>query len=161
MSSAAAYEFRHDPATGLYQPFVREQKQLLPCVAAAQPGPQLAFMQDDSTEIGICGTRGSGKTEIIVLKILSGIGRGWGSNYSCVLLRSSLRELTDITQMIETLARPVWGRAMSYNKLNHVFEWKSGEKLELNYLLDKEQAKQLFMGKQFAIVAVEELTLQK
>ena len=50
---------------------------------------------------------------------------------------------------------------MSYNKLNHVFEWKSGEKLELNYLLDKEQAKQLFMGKQFAIVAVEELTLQK
>jgi hypothetical protein len=31
----------------------------------------------------------------------------------------------------------------------------------LNYLLDKEQAKQLFMGKQFSIVAVEELTLQR
>lgn len=159
--SSAVYEFQHDVATGLYRPFVRENKMSLPCVAAPQPGPQLAFMQDNSTEIEICGTRGSSKTTIIILKILSGIGRGWASNYSCVLLRSSLRELTDIVQMVETLARPVWGRNMAYNKLNHVFEWKSGEKLELNYLLDKEQAKQLFMGKQFAIVAVEELTLQK
>ena len=100
MSSSAVYEFQHDPASGLYRPFVRESKQLLPCVAAAQPGPQLAFMQDDSTEISVCGTRGSGKTEIIILKILSGIGRGWGQNYSCVLLRSSLRELTDSSTML-------------------------------------------------------------
>jgi hypothetical protein len=161
MSSSAVYEFQHDAATGLYRPFTRESKKLLPCIAAPQCGPQLAFMQCDDTEISICGTRGSSKTTAIVLKMLSGIGRGWGQNYSCVLLRSSLRELTDIVQLIEALARPVWGRAMSYNKLNHIFEWKSGEKLELNYLLDKEQAKQLFMGKQFAIVAVEELTLQK
>lgn len=158
---SAIFEFQHDPTTGLYRPFVREQKELQQVAAAPQPGPQAAFMEDDSTELGICGTRGSGKTEIIVLKILSGIGRGFGSNYSCVLLRSSLRELTDIMQMVETLARPVWGRSMSYNKLNHIFEWKSGEKLELNYLLDKQQAIQLFQGKQFAIVAVEELTLQK
>ena len=96
MGTSAVYEFQHDPASGLYRPFVREQKQLLPCVAAAQPGPQLGFMQCDDTEIGICGTRGSSKTFIIALKILSGIGRGWGQNYSCVLLRSSLRELTDI-----------------------------------------------------------------
>jgi hypothetical protein len=157
---SAVYEFRLDSASGLYTPSVRERKQLLQVSAAPQPGPQMAFMQDDSTEIGVCGSRGSGKTEIIVMKILSGIGRGWGANYSCVLLRSSLREMTDLSQMIGTLARPVWGNAMSYNKLNHIFTWRSGEKLELNYLIDRSTFS-LYMGKQFAIVAVEELTLQK
>src|ERR1019366_5673395 len=77
MDSSAVYEFQHDPATGVYRPMVRENKMLLPCIAAAQPGPQLALMQDDSTEISICGSRGSSKTTIIILKILSGIGRGW------------------------------------------------------------------------------------
>ncbi len=159
MSSSAAYEFRQDAATGLYRPYTRENKMLLPCVAAPLPGPQLSFLQDDSTEIACVGNRGGGKTEILCLKLLSGIGRGFGANYSCVLLRSSLREMTDLIQMLEDLARPVWGRSFTYNKLNHEFVWKSGERIELGYLI-VDSAFQLFRGRQFSVVAVEEATLQ-
>jgi hypothetical protein len=158
--SSAAYQFQQDAASGLFVPSVRdESRNLHRVIAAPLPGPQMSFMQDDSSEIACVGNRGGGKTEILCLKLLSGIGRGWGSNYSCVLLRSSLREMTDLIQMIEDLGRPVWGRSMSYNKLNHEFTWKSGERIELGYLI-VESAFQLFRGRQFAVVAVEEATLQ-
>ena len=45
-----------------------------------------------------------------MLRILSGIGRGWGSNYNCVLLRSSLREMTDLVTLIDSIARPIGAR---------------------------------------------------
>ena len=90
------------------------------------------------------------------MRMLSGVGRGWGVHYNTVLLRASLREMTDLVTLIDSIVRPIWGKAVSYNKLNHVYEWKTGEKLELNYFLDMSSL-DLYYGKQFAVVAWEEL----
>ncbi len=145
---------------GAYQPFLRDEQGKHRVVAAAQPGPAYEFMCAPEKEVGLAGNKGGGKTQALVMRMLSGIGRGWGVNYNTVLLRSSLREMTDIVSLIDGIVRPIWGRAVSYNKLNHVYEWKTGEKLELNYFLDMSSL-DLYFGKQFAVVAWEELGLQK
>ncbi len=122
---------------GVYVPFVRdEQRKLHQVVAAAQPGPAYEFMCAPEKEVGLAGNKGGGKTQALITRMLSGIGRGWGVSYNTVLLRASLREMTDLVSLIDSMVRPIWGRAVSYNKLNHVYEWKSGEKVELNYFLD-------------------------
>lgn len=121
--------FKLDPASGLYTPHIRENCQLQQVAAAAMPGPAYQFMCAPEKEIGLAGNKGGGKTHTLVLRILSGIGRGWGSNYNCVLLRASLREMTDLVTMINSIVRPIWGKAVSYNKLNHVYEWRTGKNL--------------------------------
>jgi hypothetical protein len=146
---------------GAYQPFIRdEQGKRHQVVAAAQPGPAYQFMCAPEKEIGLAGNKGGGKTHTLIMRMLSGVGRGWGQHYNTVLLRASLREMTDLGTLIDSIVRPIWGKAVSYNKLNHVYEWKSGEKLELNYFLDMSSL-DLYYGKQFAVVAWEELSLQK
>jgi hypothetical protein len=151
----------HLNANGVFVPHVRDEQRRLQQVAAApMPGPQYWFLSAPEKEIGLAGNRGGGKSEALVLRILSGIGRGWGSNYNCVLLRSSLREMTDLVTLIDSIARPIWGKTVSYNRLNHVYEWRTGERLELNYYVD-EGTWQLYQGKNHAIIAWEELTLQK
>ena len=62
--------------------------------------------------------------------------------------------------MIEGIVRPIWGKAVYVNRLNHVWEWKSGERLELNYFVDMGTFS-LYQGKSFAWIGWEELTLQK
>jgi hypothetical protein len=146
---------------GVFIPFIRDdQRKLHQVVAAAQPGPAYQFMVAPEKEIGLAGNKGGGKTQALIMRMLSGVGRGWGANYNTVLLRASLREMTDLVTLIDSITRPIWGKAVSYNRLNHVYEWKTGEKLELNYFLDMGSL-DLYFGKQFAVVAWEELGLQK
>jgi hypothetical protein len=146
---------------GVYVPHIRdEQRKVWPVTAAAQPGPAYQFMCAPEKEILLAGNKGGGKTQALIMRMLSGVGRGWGQHYNTVLLRASLREMTDLVGLIDSIVRPIWGRAVSYNKLNHVYEWKTGEKLELNYFLDMSSL-DLYYGKQFAVVAWEELGLQK
>src|ERR1019366_8556087 len=145
---------------GVYQPFIRDEQGTHQCVAAAQPRPAHQFFCASEKEILLAGNKGGGKSQALIMRMLSGVGRGWGQHYNTVLLRASLREMTDLITLIDSIVRPIWGRAVSFNKLNHVYEWKSGEKLELNYFLDMSYL-DLYYGKQFAVVAWEELGLQK
>ncbi len=153
--------FKQD-SNGVFVPHIRddEDRRLQQVVAAAQPGPSYWFLKAPEKELGIIGNRGGGKTHTMVLKLLSGIGRGWGPHYNTVLLRSSLREMTDLVTMVNGIVQPIWGKSVAFNKLAHVWEWKSGERLELNYYIDVSSF-DLYQGKQFAVVAFEELSLQK
>jgi hypothetical protein len=143
-----------------YQPFVRDNDGRLAQVhAAPQWGAPEAFLSAPELEVGIVGNRGGSKTHTLLLDALSGIGRGWGSNYSAVLLRPSLRQMTDLTTMSEQIIRPIWGNQASYHRLWHIWEWRSGEKLEFNYLSDLSEFG-LYQGKNFSWVGWEELALQ-
>jgi hypothetical protein len=105
---------------GLYVPHIRdEQRKLQQVVAAVQPGPAYQFMCAPEKEVGLGGNKGSGKTHTMILRILSGVGRGWGAHYNCVLLRASLREMTDLVTLIDSIVRPIRGKAVTYNRLNH------------------------------------------
>ena len=153
-------QFKQD-SNGVFVPHVRdEDRRLQQVVAAPQPGPSYWFMKAPEKELGLIGNRGGGKTHTMILRILSGIGRGWGPHYNTVLLRSSLREMTDLVTMTNEIVNPIWGKSVAFNKLAHVWEWKSGERLELNYYID-DTSFGLYQGKSFALVAFEELSLQK
>lgn len=148
--------------SGQYVPHVRDERRRLQQVAAAaMPGPQYWFLQAPEKEVGLAGNRGGGKTEALILSALSGIGMGYGSNYNAVLLRSSLREMTDLVTLIDSIAKPIWGKSVQYNRLNHVYEWRTGERLELNYFTDMADFN-LYQGKNFGGgIYWEELGLQK
>jgi hypothetical protein len=145
---------------GIYTPFIRDAQGMHQCVAAAQPGPAYQFLCVPEKECGLVGNRGGGKTFTMILDMLSGIGRGWGSAYNVVLLRSSLREMTDLVIMIDSIVNPIWGKAVSYNRLNHVYTWRTGEIISLNYFIDM-SSMSLFQGKNHSGIFWEELTLQK
>ncbi|MGB8114718.1 MAG: hypothetical protein WCF22_13140 [Candidatus Sulfotelmatobacter sp.] len=152
--------FRQNSGGG-FVPYVRdENRRLQQVTAAALPGPSFWYMRAPEKTLGLVGNRGGGKTYTMILKILSGIGRGWGSAYNCVLLRSSLREMTDLVTMINDIVTPIWGKSVAFNKLAHVWEWKTGERLELNYYIN-EKSFDLYQGKSFAVIAWEELSLQE
>ena len=44
--------------------------------------------------------------------------------------------MTDLVTMVNGIVQPIWGKSVAFNKLAHVWEWKSGERLELNYYID-------------------------
>ena len=60
-------------------PFIRdEQGKRHQVVAAAQPGPAYQFMCAPEKEVGLAGNKGGGKTQALIMRMLSGVGRGWG-----------------------------------------------------------------------------------
>ena len=144
-----------------FVPHVRdEQRRLQQVAAAAMPGPQYWFLSCAGKRSRACWQSRRWKIRSPRVAYSVRHRRGWGSNYNCVLLRSSLREMTDLVTLIDSIARPIWGKAVSYNRLNHVYEWRTGERLELNYYVD-DGTWQLYQGKNHAVIAWEELTLQK
>ena len=55
--------------------------------------------------MGLAGNRGGGKTQVMLMDALSGVGRGWGSNYKMILFRRSQREFTDILNWLVPLIK--------------------------------------------------------
>ncbi len=144
--------------SGTYIPFVRDPDRHLQQVAvAALPGPQDAYCRAPEREVGLAGNRGGGKTQIMLMDALSGVGRGWGSNYKMILLRRSQREFTDILTWLVPLVKNIWPKAQ-FNRLKNIFEWPGGETLELSYF-DTEADWPLYQGKSYAVIMWEELTL--
>ena len=150
-------EFKLSPQ-GAYIPFVNDENDALQQVAAAaMPGPQVAFLAAPEREVGICGPRGSAKTNVLVLDYLSGIGRGHGSNYKGVIIRPSQREFNDLITMILGIVKPIWP-TVSFNKLKNIFTFPWGETLELSYF-DTPDQMGLYQGREFVFIGVEELQL--
>ena len=116
-----------------------------------------ASRRSPEREVGLVGNRGGGKTQIMLMDALAGVGRGWGSNYKMILLRRSQREFTDILTWLVPLIKNIWPKCQ-FNRLKNNFEWPTGETLELSYF-DSEADWPLYQGKSFAIIMWEELTL--
>lgn len=155
--SAAVDTFKLN-SSGVYIPHVRdEQKRLQQVAAAPMPGPQIAFLSAPEREVGICGPRGSAKTQVLMLDCLSGIGRGHGPQYKAVIIRPSQREFTDLIKLSEELIRPVWPKSQ-FNKLKNYWEFPWGETLEFSYFDTPEQFG-LYQGKSFVWIGFEELQL--
>ncbi|MGD0332970.1 MAG: hypothetical protein ABSA90_06900 [Xanthobacteraceae bacterium] len=145
-------------SSGAYIPHIRgEDGELHEVQAAPMWGPQVAFLSSppDTRELGICGPRGSSKTNVLVLDALSGVGRGFKENYKAVIIRGTQREFSDIIKLIDGIARPIWP-SMKFNKLKNYFEFAEGETLELSYF-ERESDFPLYQGREFVFVGAEEL----
>jgi len=93
---------------GVYVPFVRDEDgQLVQVAIAPMDGAQQAFLCAPEREVGLAGNRGGGKTQIMLVDYLSGVGRGWGAQYKGVLIRRSQREFTDLINLSESMIQPI------------------------------------------------------
>ncbi len=112
---------------GLYVPLIREDDGTRrQCVAAAQPGPAFQFMSAPEFEVGLAGNKGGGKTQALIMRMLSGVGRGWGTHYNTVLLRSSLREMTDLVTLIRFDCASDLGQGASIQSLKSRLRMEDG-----------------------------------
>jgi hypothetical protein len=145
-------------SNGVYVPYVRDDHgQLVQVAFVPMDGAQEAYMCAPEREVGLAGNRGGGKTQIMLADYLSGVGRGWGSQYKGVLIRRSQREFTDLINLSESMIRPIWPKA-AYNKLKSFWEFPGGEVLEFSYFDTPDQFG-LYQGKSFVHIMFEELTL--
>jgi hypothetical protein len=146
--------------SGVYVPHVRtDDNQLQQVAAAPMWGPQEAILSlpPEIREAGICGPRGSAKTQVLLLDCLSGVGRGHGAQYKALIVRPSQREFTDLIKSSEEVIRSIWPKS-AYNKLKSYWEFPWGETLEFSYLDTPEQFG-LYQGKSYVWIGAEELQL--
>jgi hypothetical protein len=157
MTNMLVQEFRRNDA-GVYVPFVGDAQHKLAQVSVAPLSQaQLAFLSAPEREVGLCGNRGGGKTETMMMDFLSGVGRGHGSHYKGVLIRQSHTEMTDLVRLSEEMIRPIWPKAQ-FNKLKNEWDFPGGEHLDFEYF-DSPEGFGLFQGKNFIWIGFEELTL--
>jgi hypothetical protein len=145
--------------SGRYIPQVRDEHGLLvPVSTAPLSEAQCAFLSAPEREAIGVGPRGCGKTEVLVLDYLQGVGRGYGGNWAGIIFRQSHPMLRDLEKLCTDLIRPVWPQAASYNQLKQIWTWKSGETLEFFHFATPQDFDNI-QGRQFAFIGFEELVL--
>lgn len=144
---------------GLYMPYVRADGRLRQVAAAPMWGPQEGFLSAPEKEVGLVGNRGGGKSDGLLLSALSNVGHGYGSAVDMVLIRPQLREWGDMEKLSNSIIKPIWGEAASYNSLKRIWTWKSGERLEFNHGSNKTDFDQ-YQGRNLIWCGFEELGLQ-
>src|SRR6266581_1659738 len=144
--------------SGRYVPYVRDEDgNLCPVSAAPMFGAQVAFLSAPERELIAVGPRGGGKTEMLVMRYLSQINRGWGANWAGIIFRKTHPQLRDLEKLSTDLIKPVWPHAR-YNQLKQVWTFQSGETLEF-FHFDTIKDFENIQGREFAFIGFEELSL--
>lgn len=60
------------------------------------PGSQQLFLSCPISEILLEGTRAGGKSDVLLVDFLKGVGKGWGQHYTGVVFRNEYKHLGDI-----------------------------------------------------------------
>lgn len=121
-------------------------------------GSQQLFLSSKTEEILLEGNRGGGKTEVLIVKFLLGVGRGWGAHYRGVIFRTEFKHLDDVINKSKMLIPQIFPNAKlleSASKLKWIFP--DGEELLFRHakkLIDYEA----FKGHSYVFQGFEELT---
>jgi hypothetical protein len=65
---------------------------------APQPGVQVLTLTCPYWELGLTGTRGVGKTDVLLMDFLQHVGQGWGADWRGILFREEYKPLADVVQ---------------------------------------------------------------
>lgn len=104
---------------------------------APQPGSQQAFLTCPISEVLLEGTRGGGKTDVLLMDFAQECGKGFGEEWRGILFRRSYPQLTDVINKALKWFKRIFPQAI-YNKADHFWEWPDGEKLYLRHMNDRE-----------------------
>lgn len=148
-------EFRTS-LSGKQVPYVMDEAgALVPVADAPLSHAQEAFLCAPEREVIGVGNRGGGKTKILIMDFLSGVGRGWGTDYSGILFRESQPQLRDVIKEALALIKSIWPNA-KYNALTHTVLFPQKETLEFFHFERPDDFVNL-QGRQFVWIAFEEL----
>ncbi len=120
------------------------------------PGSQEIFLSCPVLEALLEGTRGGGKSDVLLMDFLHFVGRGYGRDWRGILFRQSYPALEEV---IERCFRwfPKAVPGAQYNGAKHAWRFPAGEVLYLRYA-DKERDYYKYHGHEYPWIAWEELT---
>lgn len=120
------------------------------------PGGQRKFITCPVWECLLHGNRGGGKTDVLLMDFLQGVGKGYGPDWRGLLLREATTELGDvIAKSKKWFPRIVPG--CKYNASKKVWTFPDGETLWFNYARVLDDYDQ-YHGHEYPWIGWEELT---
>lgn len=121
------------------------------------PGSQTAFLTCPVWEVCSTGTRGTGKSESLIMDFVQDVGKGFGMDWRGIIFRRTYDELNDLVNRTKKLFK---GNAIcpdaTYNSNTHTWSWLTGEELLLRYA-DTERDYWHYHGWEIPWLAFEEL----
>lgn len=119
-------------------------------------GSQTKFLSCPVWECLLHGNRGGGKTDVLVMDFLQGVGRGYGSDYKGLLLREATTELGDVISKTKKWIPQMFPTA-KFNGSKKIWSFEGGETLWLNYARTEDDYWQ-YHGHEYPWIGWEELT---
>jgi len=120
------------------------------------PGSQTLFLACPFREAINTGTRGSAKTDALLMDFAQEIGNGYGEDWRGILFRRTYKQLDDIVARSKKWFRRIFPRAR-FNESDYTWSWPTGEELLLRYF-DKPKDYWEYHGHQYPWIGWEELT---
>jgi len=96
------------------------------------PGAQERFLSCPAWECLLHGSRGGGKTDVLLMDFLQGVGKGYGSDYRGLLLREATTELGDVIAKSKKWINQIFPSA-NFNASRKIWTFEGGETLWFNY----------------------------
>ena len=103
------------------------------------------------------GTRGSGKSNILIKAALGQIGMGFGSDYKAVIFRREYKELEELKDESFKIIKEIYGDGPEYNISGGTWTFPSGEQLKFRYGQTKKDYYK-FHGHQYSFIGIDEIS---
>lgn len=119
-------------------------------------GSQILFLACPVRESLFHGSRGTGKSDTLLMDFAQDVGKGWGQHLKGLIVRRTFPELKDIIDKSAKLF-PVIFPGAKYNASEHVWRFPGGEQLVFGYL-DKPKDYLRYHGHEYTFLGFDELT---
>src|ERR1039458_5153041 len=127
-SSPSTYQISWKEVNGELKPYIYGDE----VVWCAQEGSQKSFLSCPSFELLGAGTRGSGKTDTLLMDFLQHVGQGFKESWRGVIFRRTYPELDDIVNKSQ-----IWFKRIipgcAFNKQKMTWKFPDGEELLLRH----------------------------
>lgn len=119
-------------------------------------GSQMLFLACPAREVLFHGSRGTGKSDTLLMDFGQDVGRGWGAHFKGLIVRRTFPELKDLIDKSGKLFPKLFPGAR-YNAADHVWRFPGGEQLVFGYL-DKPTDYLRYHGHEYQYLGFDELT---
>lgn len=119
------------------------------------PGGQETFLQCPIFECLAQGSRGSGKTEVLLMDYAQHIGQGYGGAWRGILFRVTFPQLADAVYKAQRLFSRIFPNAR-WNEAKHAYIFEDGETLYFRYI-EKFKDYWSYHGHEYPWIGFEEL----
>lgn len=158
----AEWQLREDKdgTTNWFPAFVNSDDSLMepPPAWLPLPGSQWLFLECPIFEALYEGSRGGGKTLVLLMDFAREVGKGFGANWRGILFRKEYKDLDDVVKKLEEwMPRLFPGWNFLHSKSEYKAIWPTGEALLIRHL-EKEEDYANYHGHEYPWLGFEELT---
>ena len=124
-------------------------------VCEAQSGSQELFLECPHFECFYEGTRGSGKTYMLLMDFAQDIGKGYGSKWRGIIFRRTFPQLADLRSKSKEIFFRIFPRA-KFSNSDHKWTFPEGEELYFRYF-DRPDDYWNYHGHEYGYLGFDEL----